>query len=83
MRDVGTTPASEAGAIGGKLLGAGGTGFLLLFVERNKQSSVRKALGKLIEQRLSIEQEGSRIIYVGNSWHKEKVEDNYEFDRSY
>jgi len=57
--------ARQAGAIGGKLLGAGGTGFLLLFVEKEKQPGVRKALGDLIEQPLLFEPEGSRIIYVG------------------
>lgn len=62
--------ALKAGAIGGKLLGAGGTGFLLLFVEKNKQPQVRKTLGNLIEQPLSFDPEGSRLIYVGKSWYK-------------
>lgn len=60
--------ALEAGAIGGKLLGAGGTGFLLLFVEKNKQSNVRSALSNLVEQRITFEPEGSRIVYVGRDW---------------
>jgi len=62
--------ALDAGATGGKLLGAGGTGFLLLFVEKDKQSSVREALGSLVEQEVTFEPEGSRIIYVGRSWWK-------------
>jgi len=57
--------ARGAGAIGGKLLGAGGTGFLLLFVEPEKQPRVRKALGELLEQPVLFEPEGSRIIYIG------------------
>lgn len=57
--------AREAGAIGGKLLGAGGTGFLLLFVENDRQQKVRKALSGLIEQKVIFEPEGSRIIHVG------------------
>lgn len=57
--------ARAAGAIGGKLLGAGGTGFLLLFVEKEKQPRVRKALSELTEQPILFEPEGSRIIYVG------------------
>lgn len=58
--------AREAGAIGGKLLGAGGTGFLLLFVEKTRQDRVRKALSGLIEQKVIFEPEGSRIIHVGS-----------------
>lgn len=58
--------AREAGAIGGKLLGAGGTGFLLLFVEKEKQHRVRKVMKGMIEQKLIYEPEGSRIIYVGS-----------------
>ncbi len=59
--------ALEAGAVGGKLLGAGGTGFLLLFVEKHKQARVRQALEGLVEQAITFESEGSRIIYVGKS----------------
>lgn len=57
--------ARRAGALGGKLLGAGKAGFLLLFVEKDKQNQVRKALSDLIEQPISFEPEGSRLIYVG------------------
>lgn len=57
--------AREAGAIGGKLLGAGGTGFLLLFVEKGLQPRVREALSDLIEQEIQFEPEGSRIVYMG------------------
>ncbi len=57
--------ARKAGAAGGKLLGAGGTGFLLLFVEKKNRPSVRRALRGLIEQPVVFEPEGSRLIYVG------------------
>ena len=40
--------AISAGAIGGKLLGAGGGGFMLLFVRPEEHAQVRAALGKLI-----------------------------------
>ena len=61
--------ARAAGALGGKLLGAGKAGFLLLFVEKDKQNQVRIALRDLIEQPISFEPEGSRLIYVGKNWY--------------
>ena len=54
--------ARAAGAIGGKLLGAGGGGFILLFVEPSKRCAVRQALGKLIEVDFKIEGSGSRVV---------------------
>lgn len=54
--------ARAAGAIGGKLLGAGGGGFMLLFVEPAKQSAVRKALDRLIEVDFKMEGSGSRVV---------------------
>lgn len=57
--------ARDAGALGGKLLGAGGGGFLLFYVEKQNQYRVRKALGKLMEVDVNFEPQGSKIIYVG------------------
>jgi len=54
--------AREAGAIGGKLLGAGGGGFMLLFVPPAKQDSVRKRLGKFVHVPFDFEMSGSRIV---------------------
>lgn len=54
--------ALRAGAVGGKLLGAGGTGFLLFYCEPRHQDGVRAAL-KLRELAFRIEYEGSKIIY--------------------
>jgi D-glycero-alpha-D-manno-heptose-7-phosphate kinase len=54
--------ARAAGAIGGKLLGAGGGGFVLLFVEPAKQLAVRVALNRLIEVDFKIEGSGSRVV---------------------
>ncbi len=56
--------ARQAGAIGGKILGSGGGGFLLLYCEKEHQDSVRQALSDLKEAHISFEYEGSRIIYV-------------------
>ena len=54
--------ARAAGAIGGKLLGAGGGGFLLFFVPPRDQAHVRAALQPLIEIPFRFEQQGSRQI---------------------
>lgn len=54
--------ALKAGAIGGKLLGAGGGGFLLLYVEDEHQQKVRNAL-KLPQMFFHISVYGSRIVY--------------------
>ena len=56
--------ALKAGAIGGKLLGAGGGGFLLLICPAEKRSDVIQALGNLQEMEVSFEPEGSKIIYI-------------------
>ncbi|MEI7449616.1 MAG: GHMP kinase [Desulfomonile sp.] len=58
--------ALEAGAIGGKLLGAGGGGFLLFYVEPQNQSRVRKALMRLQELPFRFEQQGSKVIYISD-----------------
>jgi D-glycero-alpha-D-manno-heptose-7-phosphate kinase len=57
--------ARGAGALGGKVLGAGGGGFLLFFVERQNQGAVRRALADLRELPFRLEPQGSKIIYVG------------------
>jgi D-glycero-alpha-D-manno-heptose-7-phosphate kinase len=58
--------ARAAGASGGKLLGAGMGGFLLLFCNPCKQNAVRERLHNLREVTFGFEPEGSKIIYVGN-----------------
>lgn len=55
--------ARKAGAIGGKLLGAGGGGFMLMFVSPEKQAAVRAALGELIYVPFKFEAAGSQVIY--------------------
>jgi D-glycero-alpha-D-manno-heptose-7-phosphate kinase len=55
--------AIRAGALGGKLLGAGGGGFLLMFVEPDKQYAVHQALSNLIRVPFKFENTGSQIIY--------------------
>ena len=58
--------ALQAGAVSGKLTGAGGGGFLALFVPTEKQQGVRSALSSLKEIDFKIEPQGSKIIYVGD-----------------
>lgn len=58
--------AQEAGAIGGKLLGAGGGGFLLFYVEPQNQERVRQALHKLAELPFLFEPQGSKVIYISD-----------------
>jgi D-glycero-alpha-D-manno-heptose-7-phosphate kinase len=55
--------ARRAGAIGGKLLGAGGGGFLLLFVRPDEQARVRSALSSLPCVPFRFEASGSHIIF--------------------
>lgn len=55
--------ARNAGALGGKITGAGGGGFLLLFVHPERHKSVRQALNKLIHVPFSFDYSGSQIIY--------------------
>lgn len=54
--------ARKNGAIGGKIIGAGGGGFLLLFVPPREQESVREALSELLHVPFSFEFSGSQII---------------------
>ena len=55
--------ALNAGATGGKICGAGGGGFLLLYVPREKQNSLREALRKYREVPFMLDKYGSRIIF--------------------
>ena len=61
--DVYYKKAKKAGAIGGKLLGAGAGGFLLFYVEKSKQESVINALSDLYLLPFKFDNGGSRITY--------------------
>jgi D-glycero-alpha-D-manno-heptose-7-phosphate kinase len=54
--------ARGAGAIGGKLLGAGGGGFMLIFAEPDRQDAVAEALHGLVRVRFTIGAPGSRVV---------------------
>ena len=55
--------AMSAGALGGKLLGAGGGGFFVFYVEPEKRKSVMQALDKLLYIPFKFEDSGTRVIY--------------------
>lgn len=55
--------ARAAGAIGGKLLGAGGGGFLLFFVKPEQRAAVAKALSSLLVVPFRFEQQGTQVIF--------------------
>ena len=54
--------AIDAGAVGGKLLGAGAGGFMLLCVRPDDRARVREALGDLISVPVKFEAAGSRVV---------------------
>ena len=55
--------ARDSGALGGKITGAGGGGFILLFCPYQKQKKLRSALSKLQELPFNLEQDGSKVIF--------------------
>jgi D-glycero-alpha-D-manno-heptose-7-phosphate kinase len=55
--------ARSAGAIGGKLLGAGGGGFLLLFAEPERHEPIRRSLTNVREVKFAFEKQGTRIAF--------------------
>ena len=57
----------EAGALGGKLLGAGGGGFILFFVKPELRQNMREKLGALSYVPFAFENSGSQIVYYSPS----------------
>ncbi len=55
--------AVEAGACGGKLLGAGGGGFVVFYVEKDKQKSVLKTMEDYLHVPFEFENNGTRVLY--------------------
>lgn len=55
----------KAGALGGKLLGAGGGGFLVFYVQPEKQEAVKAAMKDLMYIPFKFEDGGTQVIYYG------------------
>jgi len=55
--------ALDAGATGGKIAGAGGGGFLLLYCPLDRQSAVRESLSEMKELPFSLERDGTKVIF--------------------
>jgi len=58
--------ARKAGAVGGKLLGAGSGGFLMFYAPRARHEEIKRALSSLRCTDLRFEAQGSKIIFVHN-----------------
>jgi D-glycero-alpha-D-manno-heptose-7-phosphate kinase len=54
--------AKHAGAIGGKILGAGGGGFMLLFAKPEKHAAIRNRLKNLVHVAFNFDESGSRVV---------------------
>jgi len=65
--DVIYDKALKNGATGGKLLGAGGGGFLLFYCPRDNHEKLRFALSEYQELKFNFDNSGSRLIYVGDN----------------
>lgn len=61
--DVIYDKAKRAGALGGKLLGAGGGGFFVFYVEEERQPVVREALQDLLYVPFNFEEGGTQVVY--------------------
>lgn len=62
----------EAGALGGKLLGAGGGGFLLFYVEPEFQSQVKEAIEPLVHIPFKFENNGTQVLYYTAETYEKK-----------
>ena len=65
----------KAGALGGKLLGAGGGGFMIFYVRPEKQKNVKKVMKDLLYIPFQFENEGTSIIHYTPETYEPKNED--------
>lgn len=56
--------AKKKGALGGKILGAGGGGFLMLYAPRYKHKQIEEELKELTPIKYNFESDGSKIIFI-------------------
>jgi D-glycero-alpha-D-manno-heptose-7-phosphate kinase len=69
--------ALKAGAVGGKLLGAGGGGFMIFYIEKDRQAYLKQALSKLLYVPFVFENTGTRVLYFS---HEDESNDNHKTD---
>ena len=60
----------RSGALGGKLLGAGGAGFILFYCPKERQDDFRAQMGNMDEMCFHFDDFGSKIIYVGDKFNE-------------
>ena len=60
--------ARRAGAMGGKLLGAGGGGFLLVMAPPERHEAIREAVGRPREISFRLDRRGSRVIFISDRY---------------
>lgn len=70
----------KAGALGGKLLGAGGGGFLLFYVEPDKQDAVLNELNELMHVPFEFEEEGTSVVHYNPIVYIPRKELNLNFE---
>lgn len=70
--------AMAAGALGGKLLGAGGGDFLLIYVQKEAQPLVREALSELVEIPFRFESGGAKVMYYMPEIYTPEQKRNYK-----
>lgn len=58
----------QAGALGGKLLGAGGAGFILFYCPSDRQEEFRSRMGDMNEMSFGFDDFGSKIVYIGDKY---------------
>ena len=77
--------AIKSGALGGKLCGAGGGGFILFYVPKEKQNLLKKKLSNLIHVPIEFEHNGSQIIFSDNqkSYINEEIERNNKINHNF
>lgn len=64
----------KAGALGGKLLGAGGGGFLVFYVQLEKQNTVKNAMSDLMHIPFKFEDSGTKVIHYSPETYEPKAE---------
>lgn len=67
--------AMKNGALGGKLLGAGGGGFLLFYCEKEKQQTLINALDKLMVVPFNFEKDGTQVVYYAPQVYSPRKDD--------